>query len=54
MYREGNQVVDQLAKMSLKAYHNTLLKWRGAPREVLDLLQRDVFGLARPRSVQNI
>ena len=38
MYREGNQVVDQLAKMALKAHHNTLLKWRVPPREVLDLL----------------
>ena len=40
MYREGNQV----AKMALKAHHNTLLlKWSGPSREVLDLLQRDVF-----------
>ena len=51
MNREGNQVADQLAKMALKAHHNTLLKWRGPPREVLSLPQRDIFGLARPRNV---
>ena len=28
VYREGNQVTDQLTKMALKAHHNTLLKWR--------------------------
>ena len=50
VYREGNQVGDQLAKMALKSHHNTLLKWRGPSREVFDLLQRDMFGLTRPKS----
>ena len=53
VYREGNQEVDQLAKMAMKIHHKSLVKWRNPPGGMDSLLRQDALGLERSRNVHS-
>ena len=51
VYREGNQVVDKMAKLALNSLNSIIARWRKPPKELENLFLQNMLGTKTPRKV---